>query len=160
LERLGAAGLFFGASLVSDRRSLARFSDPATYGSLASAGAQMAVLFDRVGSSDGSGPVDPAERAGFLAAARRAAAAADLPLFAAPEDERSAGGCGAAGRWLAYVGPDARVAPCPFFHDGSVPLTAGGLVGALGSPSFRAVRRHVEAWDPAARGCPLRADPP
>lgn len=164
LGRLRERGILFGFSATVHAGNSSMFADPGTYKEMARLGTRFGLLLDyfaEVGAAADPRQwiVPPDERARIVEIARRSGAALGMPVLCAPEDEKTNGGCGAAGRLLVYVSPEGTIEPCPFARRSSFRLETHGLRDALASPFFRAIRDRARDWSRRGAGCAVRAAP-
>ena len=68
----------------------------------------------------------------------------EMVYISFPGDEKSSGGCVAAGRGFFHIAQDGSAEPCPFSPYSVANVAEVGLEGALRSPFFERVRK-IEA---------------
>ena len=78
-----------------------------------------------------------------------------LLLISFPGDEKSSGGCLAAGRGFFHINSHGGAEPCPFSPYSDVSVRGGSLSDALASPLFRALRRGELLTEDHDGGCVL-----
>lgn len=79
----------------------------------------------------------------------------DMVLLAFPGDERSSGGCLAAGRGFFHINAFGGAEPCPFSPYSDVNVTEVGLRKALQSPLFVRLRENGNLEAEHIGGCVL-----
>ena len=78
-----------------------------------------------------------------------------LVLISFPGDEKSSGGCLAAGRGFFHINSHGGAEPCPFSPYSDVTVRGGNLAGALSSPLFTALRHGDLLTEDHDGGCVL-----
>lgn len=78
-----------------------------------------------------------------------------LVLISFPGDEKSSGGCLAAGRGFFHINSHGGAEPCPFSPYSDVTVRGGSLSDALASPLFRALRQGELLTEDHDGGCVL-----
>ncbi len=78
-----------------------------------------------------------------------------LVLISFPGDEKSAGGCLAAGRGFFHINSHGGAEPCPFSPYSDVSVRGGSLADALASPLFRSLRAGELLTEDHSGGCVL-----
>ncbi len=79
----------------------------------------------------------------------------DMVLVSFPGDEKSSGGCIAAGRGFFHINSHGGGEPCPFSPYSDVNVKEIGLLGALHSPLFTALQTQDILMEDHAGGCVL-----
>ncbi len=78
-----------------------------------------------------------------------------MVFIAFPGDEKSSGGCVAAGRGFFHINSHGGAEPCPFSPYSDVNVRETSLRGALQSPLFRALQTQGLLQDDHIGGCTL-----
>lgn len=79
----------------------------------------------------------------------------DVVLISFPGDEKTSGGCLAAGRGFYHINSHGGAEPCPFSPYSDVNVKTVGLHGALQSPLFRGIQEQNLLMEEHAGGCVL-----
>ncbi len=79
----------------------------------------------------------------------------DMLLVSFPGDEKSSGGCIAAGRGFFHINSHGGAEPCPFSPYSDVNIKTMGLKEALNSPLFKALQTQDVLMEDHAGGCVL-----
>ncbi len=143
MDELCRRDLVFGASVTVTTQNLREVTSGAFLESLSGRGCKAVIFVEFVPVSDDSAELAPgnAERE-YLdrEIARLREAHPDMVYISFPGDEKSSGGCVAAGRGFFHINSRGGAEPCPFspFSDTSVRDTS--LRVALRSPLFRALQ--------------------
>lgn len=150
MKRLNEKGIVFAASVTVTKENLAETLSEDFVAALAEQGCKGIVYVEYV-------PIDAAAKAQALDDVTRADMMnrlntlreyrEDMVLLAFPGDERSSGGCLAAGRGFFHINAFGGAEPCPFSPYSDVNVAAIGLREAMKSPLFVRLResRNLEA---------------
>ncbi len=79
----------------------------------------------------------------------------DMLLISFPGDEKSSGGCIAAGRGFFHINSHGGAEPCPFSPYSDINVKNVGLRGALNSPLFQKIQSGELLMEDHAGGCVL-----
>ncbi len=79
----------------------------------------------------------------------------DMVLISFPGDEKTSGGCLAAGRGFFHINSHGGAEPCPFSPYSDLNVKKVGLKGALQSPLFRGIQEQELLMEDHAGGCVL-----
>ncbi len=79
----------------------------------------------------------------------------DMVLISFPGDEKSSGGCLAAGRGFFHINSHGGAEPCPFSPYSDINVKDLGLRGALHSPLFQTIQAEELLMEDHAGGCVL-----
>ncbi len=79
----------------------------------------------------------------------------DMVLISFPGDEKTSGGCLAAGRGFFHINSHGGAEPCPFSPFSDVNVKTIGLRGAMNSPLFTAIQQENLLMEDHAGGCVL-----
>lgn len=158
MEMLKAEDLFFGTSITVTTENYQQVTSAEFIDSLRALGCKIVFYVEYVPTEAGTEYL--AFQDEHIAAMERILEKhrndySDIIFLSFPGDEKELGGCLASGRGFFHIGPDGAAEPCPFspFSDGKV--TEIGVLGALKSPLFRALRNaHAIGWEHTG-GCTL-----
>lgn len=158
MQRLNKKGIVFAASVTVTKENLAETLSEDFVTALAEQGCKGIVYVEYV-------PVDAAAKAQALDDTARAdmmnrlnalrECRKDMVLLAFPGDERSSGGCLAAGRGFFHINAFGGAEPCPFSPYSDVNVTEVGLRKALQSPLFVRLRENGNLEAEHIGGCVL-----
>lgn len=151
-------GVLFGASITVTRVNLAAVLAEDFLRALHTAGCRAVIYVEYVPVTQESQPLaltdaDRATLEGRLAQLR--AAQQELLLISFPGDEKSSGGCLAAGRGFFHINPRGDAEPCPFSPYADTNLTQVPLRQALRSPLFRRLQEQGYLTQAHTGGCVL-----
>lgn len=79
----------------------------------------------------------------------------DMVMIAFPGDEKTSGGCLAAGRGFFHINSHGGAEPCPFSPYSDINVKTVGLKGAMESPLFRGIQEQNLLMEDHAGGCVL-----
>ncbi len=157
-------GLIFGASVTVTTENLHEVTSEAFLGSLAKKGCKAVIFVEFVPVTEESRHLAPgdAERACLQGEIERLRAVnEDMVYISFPGDEKSSGGCLAAGRGFFHINSHGGAEPCPFSPYSDINVRDTSLREALASPLFRQLRDGGYLLEDHAGGCVLyerRAD--
>ncbi len=158
MDELDRRGLLYGASVTVTTQNVREASSDAFLKTLSDRGCKAVIFVEYVPVTEDSKELAPgdAERAylrGELARLR--AERPEMVYISFPGDEKSSGGCVAAGRGFFHINSHGGAEPCPFspYSDSNVRDTS--LREALRSPLFTALRSGGVLADDHAGGCVL-----
>jgi MoaA/NifB/PqqE/SkfB family radical SAM enzyme len=159
VERLRAAGVFFGISLTVTSGNLTTVTDPTFVAELMTLGCRLFFFVEYVPVREGTESlVLTEEQRCQLAACTDAMHDRHAGLFIAfPGDEQAYGGCLAAGRGFVHISPSGRVEPCPFAPYADTNVRDVSLLEALQSPFLKTIRESHERLGETQGGCALWA---
>ncbi len=153
---LRETGGLFGISVTVSSRNVGSALSPEFLGRVADMGASALFLVEYV-------PVVPGSENLVLTDEQRARLNDDnlteglpYPVIRLPGDEKTYGGCLAAGRGFIHLAPDGQLEACPFAPFSDVNAGAVGLREALDSPLMHAIREHHHELTETRGGCALR----
>ena len=158
MERLQRQGLIFGCSMTVTRENLDEVLSDDFVGDLARRGCKAAFYIEFVPVTDEARDLAPgdAERERIRAGIDRLRAEHPEMVFVSfPEDEKSSGGCLAAGRGFFHINSHGGAEPCPFSPYSDVNVTKTSLKEAMNSPLFRALRDNGHLLEDHVGGCVL-----
>lgn len=157
MERLRAAGVFFGTSLTVTRQNHNLVTVRAFLERMLERGCRLFLYVDYVPVQPGTECLTMTQAQRDEEARRLAVYRKELPgLFVAfPGDEEMYGGCLAAGRGFVHVSPSGRLEPCPFAPYSDVSLQDVSLREALRSRFLATIRESDEHLGESNGGCAL-----
>ena len=151
-------GLIFGASVTVTTENLKEVSSDSFIQSLSDRGCKAVIYVEFVPVTEESKELAPgdAEReylAGEIDRLRREVL--EMVFISFPGDEKSSGGCLAAGRGFFHINSHGGAEPCPFSPFSDVNVRDKGLKGALNSALFTALQSGDLLNDDHKGGCVL-----
>ena len=158
MDELCRRGLIFGASVTVTTRNCKEVTSAAFLDSLSKRGCKAVIYVEYVPMTDesrGLAPTD-AEReylAGELQRLRDERP--DMVYISFPGDEKSSGGCVAAGRGFFHINSHGGAEPCPFSPYSDINVRDSSLREAMRSPLFTALRNGDLLTDDHDGGCVL-----
>ena len=158
MERLQSQGLIFGCSMTVTRENLDEVLSDDFVSDLARRGCKAAFYIEFVPVTDEARDLAPgdAERERIRAGIDRLRAEHPEMVFVSfPGDEKSSGGCLAAGRGFFHINSHGGAEPCPFSPYSDVNVTKTSLKEAMNSPLFRALRDNGHLLEDHVGGCVL-----
>ena len=158
MEKLTRRGILFGASVTVTTENLAEVFSEDFVASLTRRGCKLVVYVEYVPVGEDDSPLAPGdpEREQFRADLARLRAAHPETVFVSfPGDEKSSGGCVAAGRGLFHINSHGGAEPCPFSPYSDVNVRETSLREALDSPLFHAIQAGGLLAEEHAGGCVL-----
>ncbi|MBQ8928386.1 MAG: radical SAM protein [Oscillospiraceae bacterium] len=158
MEALHSRGLVFGASVTVTTQNYREVTSDAFLDSLAARGCKAVIFVEYVPVTDDSRELAPgdAEREFLMDGIRRLRQERpDMVYIAFPGDEKSSGGCVAAGRGFFHINSHGGAEPCPFSPYSDVNVRNTSLREALHSPLFTALRSGDLLRDDHEGGCVL-----
>ena len=158
MQSIRDRGMIFGASVTVTTENLDEVYSDAFLDSLSSLGCKAVIYVEYVPVTDESRHLAPAEaeqKRMRKAVKRLRRARRNMVFIAFPGDEKSSGGCVAAGRGFFHINSHGGAEPCPFspYSDSNVRDTS--LREALKSPLFRALQTEGLLKDDHVGGCTL-----
>ncbi|MBE5807674.1 MAG: radical SAM protein [Clostridiales bacterium] len=158
MQTLRKKGLIFGASVTVTTQNLDEVTGDKFVRSLADAGCKVVIYVEYVPVTQESRELAPGdeERERLARSMERLREAhGDLVFISFPGDEKSSGGCLAAGRGFFHINSHGDAEPCPFSPYSDISLSDGTLADALRSPLFTALRDGGLLADDHMGGCVL-----
>ena len=158
MEELKRRGLLFGASVTVTTENLREVTSGTFLDSLESRGCKAVIYVEFVPVTEESAHLAPGEaerKALAEALLRLRRERAEMVYVSFPGDEKSSGGCLAAGRGFFHINSQGGAEPCPFSPYSDVSVRDSSLREALSSPLFRALRAGDLLQDDHAGGCVL-----
>lgn len=158
LDVLGRRGLVFGASVTVTTENAEEVSSNRSLGELERLGCKAVIFVEYVPVTDESMELAPGdrEREIFDKAIERLRAGNSEMMYASfPGDEKSSGGCFAAGRGFFHINSHGGAEPCPFSPYSDINVKDTSLREAISSPLFTALRDGDILLDDHEGGCVL-----
>jgi MoaA/NifB/PqqE/SkfB family radical SAM enzyme len=156
-SRLRKRGIFFGCSITVTRRNFDQVIDERFVRQMIDVGARIFVFVEYV-------PIEPGTEDLVLSDDQRSALGRTLVDFDTtypalfigfPGDEKTYGGCLAAGRGFVHISASGDLEPCPAAPFSDANVTRIPLRDALRSTLFEEIRHHHERLTEMAGGCAL-----
>ena len=158
MEEFQKRGLIFGASVTVTTKNIKEVASDSFIESLSARGCKAVIFVEFVPVTEESRELAPgdAERA-YLAEeiARLREQHPELVFISFPGDEKSSGGCLAAGRGFFHINSHGGAEPCPFSPYSDVNVRDKGLKDAMHSALFTALRSGDLLADDHKGGCVL-----
>ena len=158
MDALGRKGLVFGASVTVTTKNLEEVTSEAFVDSLSVRGCRAVIFVEYVPVTQESRDLAPGEAERAVLAeriARLRQLRPEMVFVSFPGDEKSSGGCLAAGRGFFHINSHGGAEPCPFSPVSDVNVRDTGLRGAMNSPLFAALRSGELLMDDHEGGCVL-----
>ena len=158
MEEFRKRGLIFGASVTVTAENYRDVTSEAFLSDLSARGCKAVIFVEYVPVTEESRALAPgdAERAVLMQAiASLREEKPEMVYIAFPGDEKSSGGCVAAGRGFFHINSHGGAEPCPFSPYSDVNVKQISLRQAMQSPLFTALRTEGLLLDDHAGGCVL-----
>ena len=158
MDEFKRRGLIFGASITVTTRNLHEVSSDAFLKKLSDRGCKVVIFVEFVPVTEESKELAPGEEEREILRAEIARLRAEHPemvYIAFPGDEKSSGGCVAAGRGFFHINSHGGAEPCPFSPYSDVNVRNSSLREAMHSPLFTALRSGDILLDEHEGGCVL-----
>ena len=158
METLKARGLIFGASVTVTTQNIREVTSDAFLGSLSERGCKAVIFVEYVPVTDESQELAPGdEEREYLASElkRLREEHPEMVYVSFPGDEKSSGGCVAAGRGFFHINSHGGAEPCPFSPYSDINVRDSSLREALHSPLFTALRDGEVLIEDHKGGCVL-----
>ena len=158
MQSIRDRGMIFGASVTVTTENLDEVYSDAFLDSLSSLGCKAVIYVEYVPVTDESRHLAPAEaeqKRMRKAVKRLRRARRNMVFIAFPGDEKSSGGCVAAGRGFFHINSHGGAEPCPFSPYSYSNVRDTSLREALKSPLFRALQTEGLLKDDHVGGCTL-----
>ena len=151
-------GIIFGASVTVTTQNLKEVSSDSFIESLSARGCKAVIYVEFVPVTEGSKELAPGDSdreylAGEISRLREQYP--DMVFISFPGDEKSSGGCLAAGRGFFHINSHGGAEPCPFSPYSDVNVRDTGLREAMHSALFTALRSGDLLSDDHNGGCVL-----
>ena len=158
MDELQRRGLIFGASVTVTRENIEEVSSDGFLKSLSDRGRKAVIFVEFVPVTEDSKELAPTdtERAYLQEElARLRSERPEMVYISFPGDEKSSGGCVAAGRGFFHINSHGGAEPCPFSPYSDVNVRNSSLREAMHSPLFTALRDGNILIDDHEGGCVL-----
>lgn len=158
MERMKQNKLLFGASITVTKQNLREVTSDEFLGVLSDRGCKVVIFVEYVPIGDEAKELAPEdEERDFLERQliELRQSRNDMLFISFPGDEKTSGGCLAAGRGFFHINPQGGAEPCPFSPYSDTNLKNVSLREALNSPLFRKLRDGKVLLAEHAGGCVL-----
>ncbi|MBR1842979.1 MAG: radical SAM protein [Oscillospiraceae bacterium] len=158
MDKLHSRGLIFGASVTVTTENYREVTSPEFLKELSGRGCKAVIYVEFVPVTDESQELAPGDsEREYLAREieRLREEAPEMVYISFPGDEKSSGGCVAAGRGFFHINSHGGAEPCPFSPYSDVNVRNTSLREAMHSPLFTALRDGSILLDDHAGGCVL-----
>ena len=158
MNRLHERGLIFGASVTVTTQNIREVTTEHFLKELSDRGCKAVIFVEFVPVTDDSMELAPGEEEReYLASeiSRLRGKHPEMVYISFPGDEKSSGGCVAAGRGFFHINSHGGAEPCPFSPYSDVNIRNTSLKDALHSPLFTALREGNILMDDHEGGCVL-----
>lgn len=157
MQKMNSRGIFYGASVTVTKSNLCAVSDENFAAKLREQGCRLLFLVEYV-PVDGNLEAAPGDCERRMLDERLDVLRRKFPdmiFLSFPGDEKSLGGCLAAGRGFFHINAFGGAEPCPFSPYSDVSIKTGSLRQALESVLFRRIRESALNAESHAGGCAL-----
>ena len=158
MDEFQKRGLIFGASVTVTTQNLKEVSSDAFLKKLADRGCKVVIFVEFVPVTDESRELAPGEEERDCLSReilRLRREHPEMVYVSFPGDEKSSGGCVAAGRGFFHINSHGGAEPCPFSPYSDVNVKNSSLLEAMHSPLFTALRDGGVLMDEHEGGCVL-----
>ena len=158
MDSIYEKGLLFGASVTVTTENVREVVSDAFIGSLAQRGCKLVVFVEFVPVTEESKELAPGEEERELlrdGIGRLREEYSEMVFVSFPGDEKSSGGCIAAGRGFFHINSHGGAEPCPFSPYSDINVKNTSLREALDSPLFTALREQNVLMEEHSGGCVL-----
>ena len=158
MDELHRQGLVFGASVTITTQNLHEATSDAFLKTLSDRGCKAVIFVEYVPVTEESRDLAPGdEEREYLRAelARLRSERPEMVYISFPGDEKSSGGCVAAGRGFFHINSHGGAEPCPFSPYSDINVRDTSLKEALNSRLFKALRENGHLLEDHAGGCVL-----
>ena len=158
MDAFQSRGLIFGASVTVTTENLREVSSDAFLEKLSARGCKAVIFVEFVPVTEESKHLAPGDEERELLRQEISRLRRDHPemvYISFPGDEKSSGGCVAAGRGFFHINSHGGAEPCPFSPYSDVNIKQSSLREALHSPLFTALREGDILLDDHEGGCVL-----
>ena len=158
MKELDRRGLIFGASVTVTTENIREVTSEKFLQSLSNRGCKVVIYVEFVPVTEESKELAPGEteREYLTGEIRRLRAEhPEMVYVSFPGDEKSSGGCVAAGRGFFHINSHGGAEPCPFSPYSDINVRNTSLRDALHSPLFMALRDGGVLMDDHEGGCVL-----
>ena len=158
MDEFKRRGLIFGTSITVTTQNLREVSSDTFLKKLSDRGCKVVIFVEFVPVTEESKELAPGEEERAILRdeiARLRAEHPEMVYIAFPGDEKSSGGCVAAGRGFFHINSHGGAEPCPFSPYSDVNVRNSSLREAMHSPLFTALRSGDILLDDHEGGCVL-----
>ena len=158
MDALCRRGLIFGASVTVTTRNIREVTSDEFLKSLSDRGCKAVIFVEFVPVTDDSRELAPGDKEREYLNGEMNRLRSEHPemvYISFPGDEKSSGGCVAAGRGFFHINSHGGAEPCPFSPYSDINVRDTSLKEALRSPLFTALRSGGFLDDDHAGGCVL-----
>ena len=158
MERIQKNRLIFGASVTATTANLREVTGKAFLDELRDSGCKAVIYVEFVPVTEESKELAPGETEREYLRDRLAAIREEYPdmvFISFPGDEKSSGGCLAAGRGFFHINSHGGAEPCPFSPYSDINVKNTSLRQALRSPLFTALKEQNVLLEDHSGGCVL-----
>ena len=158
MDKLHERGLIFGASVTVTTENIREVTSPDFLNKLSDRGCKAVIFVEFVPVTDESKELAPGEaERSYLSneIARLREEHPEMVYISFPGDEKSSGGCVAAGRGFFHINSHGGAEPCPFSPYSDVNIKNTSLREAMHSPLFMSLRSGEILMDDHNGGCVL-----
>ncbi len=158
MDELKRRGLIFGASVTVTRENLKNVSSESFISMLSDKGCKAVIFVEFVPVDDDSAhlaPVDEDREYLVGEIMRLRAEHPEMVFVSFPGDEKSSGGCIAAGRGFFHINSHGGAEPCPFSPYSDINVKDTSLRDAINSRLFKALQSEGVLMDDHDGGCVL-----
>ena len=158
MEKLHDRGLIFGASVTVTTQNIKEVTTDHFLKELSDRGCRAVIFVEFVPVTDDSTELAPGDKEReYLVSeiSRLRGSHPEMVYISFPGDEKSSGGCVAAGRGFFHINSHGGAEPCPFSPYSDVNIRNTSLKDALHSPLFTALRDGDILKDDHEGGCVL-----
>ena len=158
MDEIKKRGLIFGASVTVTTRNYREVTSQAFLDSLADKGCKVVIFVEYVPVTEESGELAPTDtEREFMQneIIRLRETRPEIVYISFPGDEKSSGGCVAAGRGFFHINSHGGAEPCPFSPYSDINVRDSSLKDAMNSPLFRKLRDEGYLLEDHEGGCIL-----
>ena len=158
MDEIKKRGLIFGASVTVTTRNYREVTSQAFLDSLADKGCKVVIFVEYVPVTEESRELAPTDtEREFMQSEiiRLRETRPEMVYISFPGDEKSSGGCVAAGRGFFHINSHGGAEPCPFSPYSDINVRESSLKGAMNSPLFRKLRDEGYLLEDHDGGCIL-----
>ena len=158
MDEMKRRGLIFGASVTVTTQNIKEVTSDSFLNSLSNKGCKAVIFVEFVPVTENSKDLAPTDLEREFLLNRIAELRSKHPemvYLSFPGDEKSVGGCVAAGRGFFHINSHGGAEPCPFSPYSDINVKNASLIDAIHSPLFTALRSGDMLNEDHAGGCVL-----
>ena len=158
MDEIKKRGLIFGASVTVTTRNYKEVTSQAFLNSLAKKGCKVIIFVEYVPVTEESSELAPSDsEREYLQneIIQLRETHPEMVYISFPGDEKSSGGCVAAGRGFFHINSHGGAEPCPFSPYSDINVRNSSLKEAINSPLFRKLRDEGYLLEDHSGGCVL-----